>query len=541
MTFAQNSAAALAVALAEELARHITDVVICPGSRNSPLSLALIARPDIKVHSRIDERSAAFAALGMARVSGRHVGVVTTSGTAVANCLPAVTEARYAHVPLAIISADRPADLVGTGANQTIEQRGLLTVPTIDIATVVDLSALVDAFTTPVVHVNARFAEPLVAGLPPVPEPVQRDAQLPPVNLVDHGVVDIDLGVRTLVIAGDEAWAVPGLEDVPTIAEPSAPTPYYPVHPLAAPVFAKTQVSGAGFVVDTKVEQVIVVGHPTLHRDVMKLVADPDVSVVVVTRTETVTNPFHKQVRVGSRVKTTGQPTSEWLKICTAASDMAAATVREVLADPEFGFTGLHVAAAVADTLGTGDALFIGPSNPVRDCSLVGLPFDGVDTVTPRGVAGIDGNISQAIGVALATQAAYPDQVRAPRTVALMGDVTFIHDIGGLVSLLDSPQPENLTIVVANDNGGGIFETLEIGAAEYKPSFEQAFGTPHAVDIESVCAGFGHEYRRAETLPELVDALLDTIDSGGFTVIEAVTNRDTRRQLHEALKAKNAI
>ncbi|AKK04712.1 2-succinyl-5-enolpyruvyl-6-hydroxy-3-cyclohexene-1-carboxylic-acid synthase [Corynebacterium mustelae] len=541
MTFAQHSAAALAVALAEELARHITDVVICPGSRNSPLSLALIARPDVRVHSRIDERSAAFAALGMARVTGRHVGVVTTSGTAVANCLPAVVEARHAHVPLAIISADRPVDLVGTGANQTIEQRGLLTLPTIDVATVADLSMLVDAFTAPVVHINARFAEPLVAGLPLVPEPVARHNNYQLIGQVDHGVVDVDLRVRTLVIAGDEAWAVPGLEDVPTIAEPSAPTPYHPVHPLAAPVFAKTQVSAAGFVVDTKVEQVIVVGHPTLHRDVLKLVADPDVDVVVLTRTDTVTNPFRKQVRVGSRVKVTGQPTPEWLKICTAASDMAAATVREVLAEPEFGFTGLHVAAAVADTLGTGDTLFIGPSNPVRDCSLVGLPFDGVDTFTPRGVAGIDGNISQAIGVALATQARYPDQVRAPRTVAIMGDVTFVHDLGGLVSLPGSPQPENLTIVVANDNGGGIFETLEIGAEEYKPSFEQAFGTPHAVDIESLCVGFGHDYRRVETLSELVAALLDTIDSGGFTVIEALTQRDTRRQLHDVLKAKNAI
>ena len=115
----------LAQAIAAQLSRHITDVVICPGSRNSPLSLALLAREDLRVHTRIDERTAAFFALGLARVSGRHVAVVMTSGTAVANTLPAMVEAHYAHVPLAIVSADRPARLVGTGASQTIEQQGI--------------------------------------------------------------------------------------------------------------------------------------------------------------------------------------------------------------------------------------------------------------------------------------------------------------------------------------------------------------------------------------------------------------------------------
>src|SRR5699024_929259 len=112
----------LAQAVAAQLSRHVTDVVLCPGSRHSPLSLALLARKDLRVHTRIDERTAAFFALGLARVSGRHVAVVMTSGTAVANTLPAMVEAHYSHIPLAIISADRPARLIGTGASQTIEQ-----------------------------------------------------------------------------------------------------------------------------------------------------------------------------------------------------------------------------------------------------------------------------------------------------------------------------------------------------------------------------------------------------------------------------------
>ena len=120
-----NESMQLAEKVAAQLARHLTDVVLCPGSRNAPLSLALLARDDIRVHTRLDERGGAFTALGMARVQRRHVGVVMTSGTAVANTLPAVVEAHYSHTPLAIISADRPERLVGTGASQTIEQQGI--------------------------------------------------------------------------------------------------------------------------------------------------------------------------------------------------------------------------------------------------------------------------------------------------------------------------------------------------------------------------------------------------------------------------------
>ena len=140
---------------------------------------------------------------------------------------------------------------------------------------------------------------------------------------------------------------------------------------------------------------------------------------------------------------------------------MAADGVHEVLAettgeeatDSEIGFTGLHVAAAVGDTLSVGDILVLGASNPVRDASLIGLPFDGVETYSPRGAAGIDGTVAQAIGIAVATQSREADAPRAPRTVALMGDVTFLHDATSLLVPEGEARPENLTIVVANDDG----------------------------------------------------------------------------------------
>ncbi|MDN8626613.1 2-succinyl-5-enolpyruvyl-6-hydroxy-3-cyclohexene-1-carboxylate synthase [Corynebacterium mucifaciens] len=527
----------IAAAVAELVAKHCTDVVMSPGSRNSPLAYALLARQDVRVHMRIDERSAAFTALGLARVQRRHVGVVMTSGTAVANAYPAVIEAHMSHTPIAVISADRPERLVGTGASQTIWQQGIFGryAETQQVATLDDVDAV--RFTDPQVHINVALDTPLVPAA--LPEPVGAPRRVGPGALAgsrgyaDHGAVDVDLARDTLVIAGDEAWEVPGLEHVPTIAEPTAPTPFHQVHPLAARFFAQSEVAishdGGDFAAATKPEQVIVVGHPTLHRDVMALLADPDIEVIGISRTSTFTG---QPDRRGSRVNVTGQPTDTWLKICEAAGEVGAETVRAALAEEEFGFTGLHVAAAVCDTLAVGDTLVLGSSNPVRDASFVGMPFDGVSTYAARGAAGIDGTVSQAVGVALATQALRPDEIRAPRTVALMGDLTFLHDANGLLIGPDEPRPGNLTIVVANDDGGGIFEALEPGADHLRGAFERVFGTPHGVDVEKLAEAYGADYRRADTLAELNEVLLELESQPNpITVVEAATTRATRRAL----------
>ena len=543
----------VAQAVAGVVAKHCTDVVMSPGSRNSPLAYALLARRDITVHMRIDERSAAFTALGLARVQRRHVAVVMTSGTAVANAYPALIEAHMSHTPLAVVSADRPERLVGTGASQTIWQQGIFAgyAETQQVTTAEEAEAV--SFDAGQVHVNVALDTPLVPEA--LPEQVGSPRRVGPGALTagvgdaganDHGAVDIDLTRDTLVIAGDEAWEVPGLEHVPTIAEPTAPTPFHQVHPLAARFFAQSRVAishdGGDFAASTKPDQVVVVGHPTLHRDVMALLADPDIEVIGISRTETFTGQPDKR---GSRVSATGQPTDTWIKVCEAAGEVGADTVRQALADKEFGFTGLHVAAAVCDTLAVGDTVVLGSSNPVRDASFVGMPFDGVDTYSARGAAGIDGTVSQAVGVALAAQAVgvalaaqalRPDEIRAPRTVALMGDLTFLHDINGLLIGPDEPRPGNLTIVVANDDGGGIFETLEPGSEPVRDVFERVFGTPHGVVVEKQALAYGANYRRAETLAELNEVLLELeAQPDGITVVEAVTTRETRRALAQRL------
>lgn len=535
-----HTAPELAAAVAAQLSRHVDDVVLCPGSRNSPLSLALLARRDIRVHTRLDERTAAFFALGLARVQRRHVAVVMTSGTAVANAYPAMIEAAHAHVPLAVVSADRPERLVGTGASQTIQQQGIFgtVTQTTQIAQRADIPFMAERFTTDtVVHINVALDAPLLdAELPAEPTDVtQRKAPTPrPVN---HGEVEVDLTRNTLVIAGDEAWAVEGLEDVPTIAEPTAPAPYHPVHPAAAHIFRKDQVSANDYVVNTKAEQVIVVGHPTLHRGVLALINDPDIELICLSRTPDFTNPRGEAARLGTTVKATGEPSRDWLKVTQGASEMASAGVRETLEETEF--TGLIVAAAVADTLGVDDVCVVGASNPVRDLSLVGLPFDGVETYSPRGAAGIDGTVAQAMGVAIATQTRAADEPRAPRVVALLGDVTFLHDATGLLIGPGEVRPENLTIVVANDDGCGIFELLETGGEALRPQFEKAFGTPHGADLAALVQAFGHDYRRAENLQELLETLGELAETAaGVTVVEVATNRAGRRAQAQTLAEK---
>ncbi|WKD60272.1 2-succinyl-5-enolpyruvyl-6-hydroxy-3-cyclohexene-1-carboxylate synthase [Corynebacterium ciconiae DSM 44920] len=528
-------------AIVEELASSCSDVVVCPGSRNAPLSMALAAAEGLRLHVRLDERDAAFTALGMARVTGTVVPVVMTSGTAVANCLPAMIEAHHADIPLAIVSADRPVRLVGTGASQTITQQGLFSTvtPTVSIA---EASRPETARATlrralaehRQAHINVAFDTPLVPEVPLEPVAVgQKVASISP-KPRDWGEVAVDLSAQVLVIAGDGAWTVEGLEDVPTIAEPSAPAPFHPVHPLAANVL----LSGVDI---ARPEHIIIVGHPTLHRDVLALMR-LGVRTTVLTRGDSYTDPWGTATEVASSVRVSGELNHTWLELIDAASTRAADAVRDTLAEDDLGFTGLHAAATVADTLEVGDGFFVGASNPVRDASLVGLPFDGVDTYSPRGTAGIDGSIAQAVGVAVARQHQQADAVRAPRTVALLGDVTFLHDIGGLLLPAGSPRPENLTIVVANDNGGGIFETLEQGASAHREIFDTAFGTPHNADLEGLCVGYGVAHRRVETLPELIDALAESCDYGvdGIEVIEARTTRATRRELHQRLNEKVA-
>lgn len=325
--------------------------------------------------------------------------------------------------------------------------------------------------------------------------------------------LDIDLKLNTVVIAGHGAGVRPELAGLPTVSEPTAPPAENPLHPLALP--------------HLRPQQVIMLGRPTLHRPVSALLADPSVPVYALTTGPRWPDVSGNSQATGTRAITTGAPNPDWLKRCADLNAHAVAAVREQLAAHPLT-TGLHVAAAVADALRPGDQLVLGASNPVRDVALVGLDAHGVKVRSNRGVAGIDGTVSTAIGAALAHDPS------GGRTVALIGDLTFVHDSSGLLIGPTEPVPANLTIVVSNDNGGGIFELLEQGDPRFRDVSARVFGTPHDVDVGALCRAYHIDSKQIE-LADLGEALDEP--AAGMRVLEVKADRSSLRQLHAAIKA----
>ncbi|MGV0991533.1 MAG: 2-succinyl-5-enolpyruvyl-6-hydroxy-3-cyclohexene-1-carboxylic-acid synthase [Mycobacterium sp.] len=536
-----NPSTAQARVVVDELVRGgVRDVVLCPGSRNAPLAFAL-ADADrsgrLRLHVRIDERTAGFLAIGLALGSGRPVPIAMTSGTAVANLGPAVVEANYARVPLVILSANRPYELLGTGANQTMEQLGYFGTQvraSISLglaegngfdaqnaswrsATCRVLAAATGARTANAgpVQFDIPLREPLVPeadsdprDIPPGRPDGKPWTYVPPVTFDQP--LEIDLTPNTVVVAGHGAGVHLNLAHLPTVAEPTAPHPGNPLHPLALAGVAP--------------QQVIMIGRPTLHRSVSALLADSAIPVYALTTGPRWPDVSGNSMATGTRAVTVGVPDPDWLARCAAANDRALAAVAGQLKTHPLA-TGLHVAAAVAEALRPGDQLVLGASNPVRDAALVGLNTDSVMVRSNRGVAGIDGTVSTAIGAALGHDG---------RTVALLGDLTFVHDASGLLIGPTEPVPHNLTIVVSNDNGGGIFELLEQGDPRFSDVSSRIFGTPHDVDVGALCRAYHVDCRQIEA-----DGLGPALDEPheGIRVLEVKADRSTLRQLHAAIRA----
>lgn len=535
----------------DELIRGgVRDVVLCPGSRNAPLAFALQDADRsgrIRLHVRIDERTAGYLAIGLAIAAGAPVCVAMTSGTAVANLGPAVVEANYARVPLIVLSANRPYELLGTGANQTMEQLGYFGTQvraTISLGLAEDAAERLDAHNATWRSATCRVLAAATGSRTANAGPVQFDIPLREPLVPDpepHGAVlpqgrpggrpwtytppvtfdqplEIDLTPDTVVIAGHGAGTHPALAQLPTVAEPTAPAPDNPLHPLALPLL--------------RPKQVIMLGRPTLHRPVSALLADPKVPVFALTTGPRWPDVSGNSQATGTRAVTAGAPNPAWLHRCAETNRHANDAVRGQLAAHPLT-TGLHVAAAVADALRPGDQLVLGASNPVRDAALVGLDTHGIRVRSNRGVAGIDGTVSTAIGAALAHERV-GDPDNPARTVALIGDLTFVHDSSGLLIGPTEPTPRRLTIVVSNDNGGGIFELLEQGDPRFSDVSSRIFGTPHDVDVGALCRAYHVESRQIE-VDELHAALDDP--GPGMRVLEVKADRSSLRQLHAAIKA----
>jgi 2-succinyl-5-enolpyruvyl-6-hydroxy-3-cyclohexene-1-carboxylate synthase len=544
-----NPSTTQARVVVDELIRGgVRDVVLCPGSRNAPLAFALQDADRagrIRLHVRIDERTAGYLAIGLAIAAGAPVCIAMTSGTAVANLGPAVVEANYARVPLIVLSANRPYELLGTGANQTMEQLGYFGTQvraTISLGLAEDAPEQMNAFNATwrsatcrvlvaatgarsanagPVHFDIPLREPLVPDADPGPTPPGRPGGKPwtytPQVSFDQPL-DVDVSLDTVVIAGHGAGEQPELAALPTVAEPTAPPAVNALHPLALPLL--------------RPQQVIMLGRPTLHRPVSSLLADPSVPVYALTTGPRWPDVSGNSQATGTRAVTSGEPNPAWLRRCAELNRHAIAAVRgQLKAHPLT--TGLHVAAAVADALRPGDQLVLGASNPVRDAALVGLGaaqhHRGIKVRSNRGVAGIDGTVSTAIGAALAHEGSHEG-----RTIALIGDLTFVHDSSGLLIGPTEPTPSQLTIVVSNDNGGGIFELLEQGDPRFSDVSSRVFGTPHDVDVGALCRAYHVDSRQIE-----VDQLGPALDEpgAGMRVLEVKADRSSLRQLHAAIKA----
>ena len=545
-----NPSTAQARVVVDELIRGgVRDVVLCPGSRNAPLAFALHDADRagrLRLHVRIDERTAGFLAVGLAVAERAPVCVAMTSGTAVANLGPAVVEANYARVPLIVLTANRPYELLGTGANQTFEQLGYFGTQVRasislglaeDHADMESLNAQWRSATCRVVvaatgsrsanagpvQFDIPLREPLVpdadpgaaAAVPYAPDgrPDGRSwTHTPPVTFDQP--LEIDLTPDTVVIAGHGAGVHPNLAHLPTVAEPTAPHAATPLHPLALNLI--------------RPKQVIMLGRPTLHRPVSALLADPAVPVFALTTGPRWPDVSGNSQATGTRAVTSGEASPAWLRRCAEVHRHAVDAVRNQLAAHPLT-TGLHVAAVVADTLRPGDQLVLGASNPVRDMALVGFNTDDVKVRSNRGVAGIDGTVSTAIGAALAHERA-----NGGRTVALIGDLTFVHDSSGLLIGPTEPTPRKLTIVVSNDNGGGIFELLEQGDPRFSDVSSRIFGTPHDVDVGALCRAYHVESSQIE-VADLTAALEEDFD--GMRVLEVKADRSSLRALHASIKA----
>ncbi|NKZ13847.1 2-succinyl-5-enolpyruvyl-6-hydroxy-3-cyclohexene-1-carboxylic-acid synthase [Mycolicibacterium septicum DSM 44393] len=538
-----NPSTAQARVVVDELIRGgVRDVVLCPGSRNAPLAFALSDADRagrIRLHVRIDERTAGYLAIGLAVAERAPVCIAMTSGTAVANLGPAVVEANYARVPLIVLSANRPYEMLGTGANQTFEQLGYFGTQVranISVGLAEESPEKLDSLNAQWRSATCRVLAAATGSRTANAGPVQFDIPLreplvpdnahgdtsfpagrpdgkpwtytPPVSFDQP--LEIDLTPDTVVIAGHGAGVHPNLAGLPTVAEPTAPLPENPLHPLALRLVHP--------------KQVIMLGRPTLHRPVSALLADPAVPVYALTTGPRWPDVSGNSMATGTRAVTSGAPDPAWLARCAELNRHALAAVRQQLASHPLT-TGLHVAAAVSDALRPGDQLVLGASNPVRDAALVGLDTEGIKVRSNRGVAGIDGTVSTAIGAALAHDG---------RTIALIGDLTFVHDSSGLLVGPTEPTPRNLTIVVSNDNGGGIFELLEQGDPRFSDVSSRIFGTPHDVDIAALCRAYHVECGQVEA-DALGAALAEPFD--GMRVLEVKADRSSLRALHASIKA----
>ena len=485
----------------------VSDFVISPGSRNAPLAIAVVeaaSKEIIDLHIKIDERGAAYYALGISKASNNYVAVICTSGTAAANFHPAALEAFHSNNKLILITADRPARLRKTGANQTTDQVNIYSVvKTHDFAAEIEIKKLL---TGSPVHLNVQFDEPLIesektdwiAGL---------KILLPNYENKISGRLEVGRGV--LIIGHDRAGY--STAEVNTFVS-KLNWPVISEDPISFPqsiAHASLFLSDPQIAAKLTPENVIVIGRTTLSRSTNTFINLAKKVIVIDPRTADIDSKREADLilkALPTEVVSVKSDQSIW----HVASDAAAIQLENLVWSEQLAIT------TICELLPDESALFVGSSRPVRDIEAFAHPRSGVSVFANRGLAGIDGNISTVFGVTNEFE----------RTTAILGDLTFLHDI----SALTNATVGNLRIFVIDNNGGGIFSTLPQANTG---NFEQLFGTPHNLDLLKVIAGFGVSVIKITNLGELQSAASKEIK--GFEVV--VVNVPSRESNAERLKS----
>lgn len=538
---------ACAWGLIDELALGgVRHACVSPGSRSTPLALAVARHPGIEMSIHLDERSSGFFAQGLARAMRRPVVVLCTSGTAAAELFPAVVEASQSRVPLLVLTADRPPSLRGSGANQTIDQvelfgryaRAFLEPPVPAVlehpqewrrAGHAAMGSTAGATPGPV-HVNCPFDEPLVPEGEPVPPgvpigrpPSEGSEPSPSVAEVER-VRAACSGRRGVIVAGG-AWTPPGatafLADRlgwPTLAEPTSD-----IRRPGLSLAAGQPLVGAAWADAHRPDVVLQVGATPTTRSTQRFVARAD-RLVVVDAHHLDPDPGR---RADERVRTDPDRLAEmlgdgplepapdgWLDEWRLA-DTAARRVLDEMLDRNEKPTQLQIARDVAAAIPSGGTLFAGNSMPIRDLDHAMAPRDGLQVLANRGASGIDGLVSTALGISCAG----PRPSGPGPTVALIGDLSLLHDAGAV--LWNARRGFDLTIVVPNNGGGQIFASL---AQRDLPELVELFTTPADVDLEELCAAAGARHARVEEAWALGPALEHAMSRGGFHVVEVIVD-----------------
>ena len=554
-----NPSTAFGIAFTDELVRcGLREVVLAPGSRSTPLAMAFGEAERhglVRLHVRIDERSASFTALGLAKTSRQPVAVLCTSGTAAANFHPAVIEADESAVPLLVLTADRPPEMRGTGANQVIDQLKLYGsavrwfceagVPearpgmagywrSLACQAWAQASGRAGGLAGPV-HLNLAFREPLVpgdAGAPAWPESLDGRPDGRPWTSFEPGEpardeLEVPWTERGVVVCGDGDYDALGLVKLaeragwPVLAEPSSGGRRGP-NALAAYQYV---LATAEFMARHAPELIVSAGRPGLSRPQSALLGAGSARrhVVIAQGPGRWADPQRAATDVARAVRLTAAPgpqsSGSWLAGWRRADDAARRAVDAVLDDDD-SLTEPRLARDLANQVPEGSLLWTGSSLPVRDVDFHLSPREDLRILASRGASGIDGTTSSAIGAALA---------HGGPAFALIGDLTFLHDAPGLALGPGEPRPD-LCLVVVNNDGGGIFSTLE--QAAFPGTFERIFGTPHGTGLHHLAAAFGLPYVRLEQAADLSKALPGT----GLRVVEAQTDRAAGAALRARLR-----